>query len=113
MRYLIGLCYCELSRVNLALFSLCFLFNSVYITNENAAVSHYINLIIFTLPPLSASGANEILLMLNYNLTPFSCTQKNPCVSRKNPLNQTATSQASFGVLYPLSLNSIQLRYKV
>lgn len=108
-----GLCYCEVSRVNLALFLLCIPFNRVYITNENAAVSHYINLIIFTLPPLSASGANEILLMLNYKLTPFSFTQKELCVSRRNPLNQKGTSQASFGVLYPLSFNIIQSRYIV
>lgn len=52
----------------------------LYNTNENAAVSHYINLMIFTLPSLSTCGANEILLMVLYNLTPFSSTQKDVCV---------------------------------
>lgn len=66
------------------LFLLCFLLSSVYATNPNAAVSHYINLIIFTPPSLSASGANEILLMLRYNLTPFSSTQKDHCVCKRN-----------------------------
>lgn len=64
-------------------FLLCFVLNSVYTANENAPVSHYINLIIFTLPPFSASGANEILLMIHYNLTPFSSTHKDRCVSRR------------------------------
>lgn len=64
---------------------LCFITSSVYSTNENAAVSHYINLIIFTLPSLSACGANEILLMIRYNLTPFSGTDKDACVSRRSP----------------------------
>lgn len=72
-----------MTECSVVLFQLCFILNCVYTTNENAAVSHYINLIIFTLPPLSASGANKILLMLHDNLTPFSGTQKHHCVSRR------------------------------
>lgn len=64
---------------------LCFITNSVYSANENAAVSHYINLIIFTLPSLSTCGANEILLMILYNLTPFHSTHKDVCVFRESP----------------------------
>lgn len=68
-------CMCfhsECPSTDMVLLGLCFRTNSVYPTNENTAVSHYINLIIFTLPSLSACGANEILLMIRYNLTPFS-----------------------------------------
>lgn len=76
-------CMCFLSECpspDMVLLGLCFRTNSVYPTNENTAVSHYINLIIFTLPSLSACGANEILLMIHYNLTPFSITHKDACV---------------------------------
>lgn len=72
---------------------LCFITNSVYSPNENAAVRHYINLIIFTLPSLSTCGANEILLMVLKNLTPFYSTHKDGCVPTKPPI-QRATSQA-------------------
>lgn len=72
-----------MTECSVVLFLLCFVLDCVYTTNENAAVGHYINLIIFTLPPLSASGANEILLMLRDNLTPFSGAQKHHCFSRR------------------------------
>lgn len=75
----------ECPSTDMVLLGLCFRTNSVYPTNENTAVSHYINLIIFTLPSLSACGANEILLMIRYNLTPFSITHKDVCVSRRSP----------------------------
>lgn len=78
-------------------FLLYFSLNSVFTTNENAAVSHQINLIIYTLPLLPACGGNKILLMVLYNLTPFSWTQGDGCLQEK-PENQIVTSQASFGI---------------
>lgn len=87
---------------DMVLLNLCFIKNSVYPTNENTAVSHYINLIIFTLPSLSACGANEISLIIRYNLTPFSSTHKDVCVSRRSPKIRWQLHRIKLVFLHPL-----------
>lgn len=99
---------------DMVLLNLCFIKNSVYPTNENTAVSHYINLIIFTLPSLSACGANEISLIIRYNLTPFSSTHKDMCVCPDEALKSDGNFTGLNWYFCIPSLSSlIQLRYIV